>query len=225
MFCDVDSGDVRLRSTSPLLADPFCGQIGALGVGCGVTATVVKQFTADRVSEGVRVVWHLAEGATAAQVWMERSEAMDGGVWVRPQADRSIESGAVVELDRTAAPERPYWYRLVSLEGNETVVIGPPILVEARPRLEFRLAEVGPSPGDGPVRIAFTLQRAAAIEVGVFDVQGRSVASLTRGTWPAGTHELDWDGRTRGQPTPAGVYVVRYVYPGGQDKRVIVRIK
>ena len=225
MFCNVDSGDVRLAVSSPLVGDPVCGQIGALGVGCGVTATLVQRFTAARVSQGVRVVWEVAEGATASEIWLERSEAKEGEGWTRPVMERSNENGAVVELDRSADRERAYWYRLMALEGSDVSVIGAPIGVEAEPRLEFRLLEIGPNPGHGPLRIAFALRETAAIEIGIFDVQGRLVASPGRGSWPAGSHEVVWDGRARnGGPAPAGMYVVHYAYPGGQDRRPVVRV-
>jgi len=226
LFCNADSADVRLNSASPLLADSACGQIGALGVACGTTPTLVQRFTAGRVTEGVRVVWEVATGATASQVWLERSDGNSVGPWVVPVTERSSDGQSVVELDRSAVPDRRYWYRLMAQESRATVMIGAPISVEAQAPLEFRLVQVGPNPGSGPVRIAFALKRAAAIEIDVFDLLGRKVASPGSGVWPAGAHELAWDGLTRsGQPAPAGMYVIRYVYPGGQDRRGIVRIR
>jgi hypothetical protein len=226
-FCGPDSADFHLNSLSPLLADSAsCGQIGALGVGCGVTPTLVQRFTAAWMSTGVRVVWEVASGATASEIWVERSEGSENGPWVRPVTERSSESGATVELDRGADPNHAYWYRLMALEGRVVAQIGAPIRVEAQPRLEFRLTEVGPNPGGGLVRIAFALKQGGAIEIDVFDIGGRRIASPARGTWPAGTHEVVWDGHApNGQPASAGMYVVRYSYPGGQDRRTIVRIR
>jgi len=157
--------------------------------------------------------------------WSDRG-GIEGEPWIRPLTERSLDNRAVVELDRTALSDRAYWYRLVALEGNETRVIGSPIVVEARAKLEFKLVQVGPNPGSGPVRIAFALKHAAAIEIGVFDVQGRRGAAPGGGVLPAGTHEVVWDGRTRsGEPAPAGIHVVRYAFPGGQDRRSIVRVR
>jgi hypothetical protein len=105
-------------------------------------------------------------------------------------------------------------------------VIGAPILVQAMAHAGFGLTEVGPSPGGGPVRIAFSLAHPAAIAIEVFDVGGRCVAPVIRGEWPAGSHAVEWDGRTgRGNPAPAGLYVVRYAHPGGHDRRRLVRIR
>jgi len=226
LFCGRDSADVRLDSGSPLLVVTGCGQIGALGVGCGETATLLQRFTAERVGGGIRVVWAVAEGGTASEVWLERSEGTRGEAWIRPSTELSTESRSVVELDRSALLDRAYRYRLVAREGNDDIVIGPPIAVEAQAPVEFRLVHVGPNPGGGSVRIAFALEHMAAIEVDVFDVQGRKVASPGRGVWPAGTHTVEWNGLTRGgEAAPPGLYLVRYAYPGGQDRMRIIRTR
>jgi hypothetical protein len=223
----VDSADVRLNSASPLLADTAtCGWIGALGLGCGETPTLLQRFTAARVAGGVRVVWEVAPGATASAIWVERAEGVNGQAWTRPVMERSADGGSVVELDRTALPDHTYRYRLVAIDGGKLLVLDPGILVEAQARIAFGLVEVGPSPGGGPVRIAFTLAHNAEIEIDVYDVQGRRVASPVRGDWPAGAQVVTWDGRAQnGQQAPAGLYLVRYRYPGGQDRRGVVRVR
>ncbi len=38
LFCDFENGDYRLGCDSPCLNAPGCGQVGALGAGCGPTA-------------------------------------------------------------------------------------------------------------------------------------------------------------------------------------------
>jgi hypothetical protein len=227
MFCNLDSADVRLDSASPLLADSAtCGRIGALGVGCGETPTPVQRFTADRVGDGVRVVWEVAAGATASAIWVERAEGLNGQAWTQPAMERSIEGGTVVELDRSALSDHTYRYRLVARDGGVVTILDPGIVVDAPARLAFGLTDVGPSPGVGPVRIAFSLAHAAEIEIDVFDVQGRRVASPARGEYPAGAQVVTWDGRARnGQLASAGLYLVRYRHPGGQDRRGIVRVR
>jgi hypothetical protein len=225
-FCGADSGDFRLDSASPLLADSACGQIGALGVGCGVTATLVQRFTAGRVSDGIRVLWEVADGATASAIWVERAEETNDQAWAQPVMERSIEGRAVVELDRSALLDRKYRYRLLARDGGNVTVLDPGILVEAQARLAFGLVEVGPSPGSGPVRIAFSLAHAAVIEIDVYDVQGRRIASPARGEWAAGTQVVEWEGRSRnGQRASTGLYLVRYRYPGGQDLRPVARVR
>jgi len=86
----------------------------------------------------------------------------------------------------------------------------------------FRLGRVGPSPARGTVRIEFELARDAAIQVDVFDVLGRLVASPARGVWPAGLHAVGWNDASAGLRVAAGVYLVRYRYPGGEARRRVL---
>jgi hypothetical protein len=70
------------------------------------------------------------------------------------------------------------------------------------------------------------VKHAGSIEIDVFDVQGRRVASPARGLWPAGMHAVEWNGLTHdGETAPSGLYFLRYTYPGGQDRRAIVRTR
>jgi parallel beta-helix repeat protein len=83
----------------------------------------------------------------------------------------------------------------------------------------FALASVGPVPSTGRIALEIVLPRAAAIEVAVHDIQGRTVARLAGGEWTAGRHAIEWNGEgTRGR-LPPGLYLIRYRFPGGQDSR------
>lgn len=81
---------------------------------------------------------------------------------------------------------------------------------------------VGVTPGNGKVRfaalqnpsvrprLAFSLPAEAEVELGVFDVTGRQVATLEKATLPAGEYTRAWDGRTNsGAKTGAGVFFYR----------------
>lgn len=85
------------------------------------------------------------------------------------------------------------------------------------PQHGFRLAAVRPSPSTGPVTIEYELGRDAGVDIDVFDVQGRRVASLARGPQSAGPHTVVWPASVRG-----GLFLVRYRYPGGEDRRRLV---
>jgi hypothetical protein len=204
LFCDVQQGDVSLDSASPLLGAAGCGQIGALGVGCGETATLVQRFTAERVNDGVRVIWEVAEGATASEIWVERAEGMSDQAWAEPVTERSIEGRGVVELDRNALPDRTYRYRLVAREGGEVTVLDPGILVEAQVRLA--LHGFRPNPAFGAPAVAFTLADDSPATIEVLDVAGRRVLRRDVGRLGAGSHVIALDASARLAP---GAYVMR----------------
>ncbi len=223
-FCNPDSGDFRLRADSPLLDRSGCGRVGALGMGCGVTGTLVQRFAAARVSEGIQVSWEVSEGATAAEIWLERSDGTQIGDWIRPLTEHSADGRGVVELDRGVSADRSYSYRLAALERDRVIILTPPVVVESVARAGFKLLGITPNPSRGPVRITFSLEREAAIDIELFDVQGRGVAVLARAVWPVGEHVVEWRGLAQnGAAAPAGWYVVRYRYPGGLETQRLIR--
>ncbi len=81
---------------------------------------------------------------------------------------------------------------------------------------------VGVTPGSGKVRfaalqnpsirprLAFSLPVEASVELGVYDVTGREIASLEKTTLPAGEYTRTWDGRSAsGAKLGAGVFFYR----------------
>ena len=217
LFCDVASDSVSLQAGSPLLQAPGCGLIGARGMGCETTATTLTLFAVERTSGGVRIRWRLGEG-TAAEIWVERADG-ESGPWARIATDRVIEADATVDIDRDAAADRPYWYRLVARSGGSTEVLSQPF--ESRPTspVSFALEVASPASASRKARLTFSVPHAGSIAIEALDLQGRSVAVLARGVWPAGRHSVAWppDGATA-----AAIYFMRYRYPGGQTVRKLV---
>jgi len=69
-----------------------------------------------------------------------------------------------------------------------------------------------PNPFHGSMRLAFAVGDAsgADVDVSVFDVAGRRMATLARGRFGAGAHVVQWDGRgLDGSRARAGMYFVR----------------
>jgi hypothetical protein len=221
LFCDVAQGDVRLSALSPLLNAAGCGQIGALGQGCDAAIVCrLVTFAATPTVEGIEVRWQVADVAPGFVAWLERSEAADGP-WARVQCERSSDGDVTVESDRTAEPALAYWYRLVATDRGLTRVLGEPIRVETPPPTRFALLRTGSNPSPGPVEVAFQLAHAAEITLELYDTQGRRVATLARGSWPAGIHRANWAGA---RPA-SGVYLVRYRHPAGEDLRRIAVVR
>jgi FtsP/CotA-like multicopper oxidase with cupredoxin domain len=72
------------------------------------------------------------------------------------------------------------------------------------------LAGVHPNPAVGSARIVFTLERSQDVELTVYDVTGRDVATLAQGRYAPGEHAATWDGRDRsGRQVGSGVYLYR----------------
>ncbi|HEX7880577.1 MAG TPA: FlgD immunoglobulin-like domain containing protein, partial [Candidatus Eisenbacteria bacterium] len=96
--------------------------------------------------------------------------------------------------------------------------------VDAAPRAMV-LSAPWPNPTASATRVTLSLPEAGPVDVRLFDVHGRLVATLLEATLPAGAHAIAWDGRdAAGTPVPAGLYFVRSTALGDvRTQRVVVR--
>ena len=93
-----------------------------------------------------------------------------------------------------------------------------------------RLA-VAPNPtrtagsGDRPVSLSFELPEAGAIELAIYDMSGRRVATPERGRFDAGAHRATWNGRDgSGNAVPPGIYFARIHHANGTTTSRIVAV-
>ena len=108
-------------------------------------------------------------------------------------------------------------------EYDSTATTAVPPTGVAGATLQLRAS---PNPFFGSSAVSFTMPRAGHVELGVYDINGRLVRMLQRGTVAAGAHVLDWDGRDpQGGRVPAGVYFVRLDAPGAQLKAKVIKLR
>jgi hypothetical protein len=110
----------------------------------------------------------------------------------QPPGLRSVDTGA--------APTKPSFLVL-----SHTIVDAP----MAVPVRELALASVAPNPATGPLAVIFSLPSEARVRISVVDLQGREVAVVANGRFPAGQHEARWDARSGAGKAETGMYFVR----------------
>ncbi len=70
-----------------------------------------------------------------------------------------------------------------------------------------------PNPFNPKTTLRFALPTAGQVELAVYDVSGRRVATLAKGMMDAGHHELDWLGTDDGgHPVSSGIYFSRIIF-------------
>jgi uncharacterized repeat protein (TIGR02543 family) len=94
-----------------------------------------------------------------------------------------------------------------------------------RPAAALALDPARPSPMRGTGQIGFVLPREARARLSVLDLQGREIAVLADGVFPAGRHTATWDGRTEWGSAPAGLYFVRLLTEGRVLSQRLVRLR
>ena len=75
---------------------------------------------------------------------------------------------------------------------------------------QFALQQNYPNPFNPSTHIAFSLPQRAEVTVTIYNVLGQQIRTLAQGDYPAGEHQLFWDGRNNsGSTVSSGVYFYR----------------
>ncbi len=179
--------------------------------------------------------FHLeARGATVRAEWRVRGDhpatdfrlvGGDGRVtWEVPC--RHLASGLYAAEDDAPALAAggDFDYALSFREGDdwrildlETVRLSP---------ARTRIGAVHPNPFNPKTTVSFTVDRPQRIQVAVYDLAGQRVALLADRGYPAGVHDVAWDGLdATGRAAPSGVYVCRLEGEDATDARRVVLMK
>jgi len=70
---------------------------------------------------------------------------------------------------------------------------------------EFSLLSVYPNPFNSQIQIEYSLPIAGHVQLSIYNLSGRQVASLSSGSYPAGIHSILWSADREA----AGIYVIR----------------
>jgi hypothetical protein len=111
--------------------------------------------------------------------------------------------------------------------ANQKVALGMGAVVGARvmPTVTS-FAPARPNPFNGTTTLAFALAKAGPVELAVYGVDGRKVATLVQESREPGEYRQVWDGRDgTGQPVRPGMYYARLVTPAGRFTRTLVLMK
>jgi len=88
------------------------------------------------------------------------------------------------------------------------------------------LGAPAPNPFRTTTLIPFALPQRGMVKLRLLDLQGRSIRTLADGEFPAGQHQMRWDGRDdQGQVVRAGVYFVKLVTGDGTAMRRAVYVR
>jgi hypothetical protein len=104
--------------------------------------------------------------------------------------------------------------------------VTPAVAARVPADASFTLHQNAPNPFNPTTRIPFELSRGGRVSLEVYDVAGRRVRRVLDGTFPAGSHAAEWDGRDdSGQPASSGVYFYRMASAAKVETRRMVLLK
>jgi hypothetical protein len=119
------------------------------------------------------------------------------------------------------------------LLGRILVWLRPPVAADVQDgqgsTLASRITLVRPNPFGPRTEISFSLSGAGAagpVQLLIFDLGGRKIATLTDGTLTAGTYVRAWDGRTdAGVDVGSGIYFARLTTREGNHNEKLIVLK
>jgi len=112
----------------------------------------------------------------------------------------------------------PYHCHVLEHEENDMmrefeVVQGATAVTPESPKLALRQSY--PNPSNPAARIEFSTPVAARVNLKLYDVHGRLIATLFDSHARAGQYVVNWDGRSnKGERVPSGIYFYRLNVPG-----------
>ena len=73
-------------------------------------------------------------------------------------------------------------------------------------------------------RVEVTVAREARVRLSVVDVLGRRVSQLLDAVHRPGRHQAAWDGMSKSGRAPAGLYLLRFEWPGQSSVRRLLLV-
>ncbi len=95
---------------------------------------------------------------------------------------------------------------LILEQASNVVSVTEPTLIP----MEFSLSQNYPNPFNPTTQIRFSIPVTSAVELKIFDILGREVATLLKGEHNPGVYTVEWNGRNNyGAPVSSGIYIYR----------------
>jgi beta-lactamase superfamily II metal-dependent hydrolase len=173
---------------------------------------VLTRVAAVPAADVVSLLWAVDRGAHVDGFNVYREDAAGGRVFAGNETMIGLKGDeAEFRFTDAAAPlaGATYWLGARACSGAEAMIgpitVGPAALAGAQ--VAFAAS---PSLVRGSTRFAFSVPQRGEVELGVFDVAGRRVATVFRGTLEPGPASFDWDrGTDHGRSAAPGVYFAR----------------
>jgi hypothetical protein len=167
---------------------------------------MITSFDARAVRDGVSLTWELWSDEP-----IERIDILRG-----PKAGAllplvsSLAADQRAYIDATAEPRASYEYQLVVHELDGGMMVSQRAGASV-PAAALALHAISPNPFASETSVSFSVPTRATVDIGVYDVTGRRVATIVAGEKSAGDHSVRWSGiGDNGNRVSAGVYFCRF---------------
>lgn len=205
------TGDVDVRINSDNSVTLFVLATNN-GIGSYTTTTALPvemtAFDAVRNDDVVELTWRTASETNNAGFHIQRAanDAAFTDIGFRAGAGTTTETQTYRFVDANVPVEaQTLRYRLRQVDVDGSTRFSPVVTVETTVPDAVQLLGSVPNPVSNQAQIRYALPQAMDVELAVFDVLGRRVATLARGTKPARKHIAQVDASN----WSSGTYLVR----------------
>jgi hypothetical protein len=209
LYLDYDGAGARVEGASVRATSSSVDSIGAYAVDDSVHSRLsVLLFNKHTSAETVHLT---VTGSSGGAIALYRFTAATG---VAPAGSTSLVAGAV-DLVLPA--------RSATLAVLQRPALAVPPAASAASALQLRAQ---PNPFGRATSLAFTLPRAGAVRLIVYDALGRRVRTLADTDRAAGAAVVAWDGTDdAGRPVAPGMFTCRLAWSGGVASCWMVRTR
>jgi dipeptidyl aminopeptidase/acylaminoacyl peptidase len=190
-----------------------------------LVAVYLADFSCSRVKGAIEIAWTVRDDASAADFHLVAGK--DGRQRDVPVSATGTRSFLSIDRDPSLKTAGTVFYSLYAREddGGWSLLRSKKIDLQT-PNLGSRLSGVCPNPFNPLTTISFTLDLPQHVKVEVHDASGRLVKTLAHDKYPAGDHELVWDGRNAGgSEVSSGIYFLKFTAGKASDSRKLVLVK
>jgi|GEM_PF-4964437 len=185
-------------------------------------AIELASLSAVPTDEGVTITWYVESETNHLGYNVYKSDTRDGEYHkINRELVSSELTGTSLEKtysfhDSQAQPGSYYKVEDISKDGHSSM--HGPVMATVNTRVEenlraperFSLEQNYPNPFNPTTTIAYTIPKASAVTIAIYDSRGRMVREMVSGVQPSGYHKVTWDGTNSiGEPVPSGMYLYR----------------
>jgi len=206
---------------------------------CDVIGDLYKTSLVSDGSGGAIITWEDRRESTpglSLDIYAQRVDDLGMGLWDEdgllvcgadgsqyfPELIADPQGNAIITWYDFRARGGQVYAQYVSADGG----LGPSAVGPEPVSTSLSLDTSGPNPFSKQTAIRLNLPTPGGVNLGVFSIDGRRLATLERGTLASGTHVFDWDGRDQsGRRVPDGIYFVRLASGAGAVRLRVVLVR
>ena len=183
----------------------------------GETPVLLESLDVLSAVDHLRVSWTMSVQGDSELFRLQRGESADP--WQSQALDQVLqhEPGTYRYDDYDVLPGHSYWYWIAVVDetGHVARHLGPATGSLLGPASVVAFEQNFPNPFNPHTTLRFTLVAETRVELSIYSAQGRLLRGLASGSWPAGGHEVSWDGRDdAGRDLASGLYFARLLREG-----------